>query len=107
MLTTTAVIPLLLFKGYSLFDNVVLFWVLILGIFAFVLMGYDKLAAKVGPKRRVRERNFWLLSALGGFAGVGLGAVVFHHKVAKASFWPPVIASIIVWLIIFYFLKFY
>lgn len=104
---STVILSILLFKGYTLFDNIVLIWILILGLFAFVLMGYDKLAAKVSPKRRVRERNFWLVSALGGFAGVGLGAVVFHHKVSKGSFWPPVIASIIVWLIIFYLLKFY
>jgi uncharacterized membrane protein YsdA (DUF1294 family) len=103
--TTIAVILPLLFKGYSLFDNVVLIWVIILGIFAFILMGYDKLAAKVSPKRRVRERNLWLVSAMGGFVGVCLGAVVFHHKVSKGGFWPPVIASLIVWLIAFYFLK--
>lgn len=99
------IIPLL-FSDYSLFDNIVLLWIIILGVIAFVLMGYDKFASKIRPKRRVRERNLWLVSALGGFIGVGLGAVIFHHKVSKKSFWPPIIASIVVWLVIFYFLNF-
>lgn len=94
--------PLILFSQYSLLNDVVLTWVIVLGLIAFVLMGYDKLASKIGPKRRVRERNFWVLSGLGGFIGVCLGALVFHHKVAKKSFWPPVIVSIVAWLILFY-----
>ncbi len=68
-------------------------------------MGYDKLASKISVKRRVREKNFWLISALGGFVGVGVGAIVFHHKVSKMSFWPPVIASTVVWLALFYFVS--
>lgn len=85
--------------------SMILMWVLVLGVFAFVLMGYDNVAAKVSSKRRVREKNLWLVAAIGGFAGVGLGALVFHHKVAKWSFWPPVLLSIIAWLVLLYSLR--
>lgn len=68
------------------------------------MMGYDKVAAKL-TKRRVREKNFWLVAALGGFVGIEVGAIVFHHKVSKMSFWPPIIAATALWLMFFYFLK--
>ena len=87
------------------FNNAVLIWLVVLGLIAFILMGYDKLAAKITKKRRVREKNFWVIAALGGFGGVVLGAIVFHHKVAKGSFWPPVIVSILVWLALLYLLN--
>ena len=87
------------------FNNAVLIWLVVLGLIAFILMGYDKLAAKITKKRRVREKNFWVIAALGGFGGVVLGAIVFHHKVAKGSFWPPVIVSMLVWLALLYLLN--
>lgn len=89
----------------SSFGNILLVWIIIIGLIAFALMGYDKLASKISVKRRVREKNFWLISALGGFVGVGVGAIVFHHKVSKMRFWPPVIASTVVWLALFYFVS--
>jgi uncharacterized membrane protein YsdA (DUF1294 family) len=68
-------------------------------------MGYDKLAAKISTRTRVREKNFWLVAAFGGFLGVGIGAIIFRHKVSKASFWPPVIACAAMWLVLFYFAR--
>ncbi len=98
-------IPLPFPAYFSPFDDVILLWIIVLGLIAFVLMGYDRLAAKLVRKRRVREKNFWLVAALGGFVGIEIGAVVFHHKVSKISFWPPIIAATALWLILFYFLK--
>ncbi len=76
-------------------------WIAISGLVAFVLMGYDKLLAKIG-KSRMQEKSLWFVSAMGGFAGICLGAIVFHHKTAKRSFWPPVILSLGVWLALIY-----
>ncbi|MHB1907545.1 MAG: DUF1294 domain-containing protein [Nitrososphaerales archaeon] len=90
---------------FDFFNDLVLIWIFVLGLVAFVLMGYDKLAAKISKKRRVREKNFWLVAALGGFGGVVLGAIVFHHKVAKGSFWPPIVVSVLVWLTLLYLLN--
>lgn len=50
-----------------------------------VLMGFDKLSAKV-ESERVPELWFVLISLLGGFTGVLLGIFVFHHKISKRSF---------------------
>ncbi len=51
----------------------------------FVLMGFDKLSAKVGSER-VPELLFFLISLAGGFGGIILGVLVFHHKISKRSF---------------------
>jgi uncharacterized membrane protein YsdA (DUF1294 family) len=77
-------------------DNI-LRWIIVAGILGFILMAYDK--AKSGLKRRrTQERNLWLVALVGGFLGVVAGAVVFRHKISKASFWPPVLAAMALWL---------
>lgn len=48
-------------------------------------MGFDKASAKVGSER-VPELWLTLLSLAGGFSGVVLGMLLFHHKVSKRSF---------------------
>ena len=52
---------------------------------SFLLMGFDKLSAKLDSER-VPEMWFFLVSLAGGFGGVGLGMFVFHHKTSKPSF---------------------
>jgi uncharacterized membrane protein YsdA (DUF1294 family) len=48
-------------------------------------MGFDKLRAKIDSER-VPELWFVLISLAGGFSGVVLGMLVFHHKSSKRSF---------------------
>jgi uncharacterized membrane protein YsdA (DUF1294 family) len=72
-------------------------WLIILGTVGFILMGVDKLKAKL-RKSRISEKNLWITAFVGGFLGVIAGAFVFHHKVSKGSFWPPVIAAMALWL---------
>jgi uncharacterized membrane protein YsdA (DUF1294 family) len=60
-------------------------------------MGYDKLKSKM-KKSRISEKNLWIAAFVGGFLGVIAGAIVFHHKVSKSSFWPPVIAAMALWI---------
>lgn len=50
-----------------------------------VLMGFDKLSAKVDSER-VPELWFFLISLAGGFTGIVLGMFAFHHKISKRSF---------------------
>lgn len=50
-----------------------------------LLMGFDKLSAKVGSER-VPEIWFFFLSLAGGFGGITLGMLTFHHKISKPSF---------------------
>lgn len=72
-------------------------WVAVVSIFGFVAMGADKLLA-VGRRSRVSERTLWLTALLGGFLGIFVGAVVFHHKTSKPEFWAPVVVSALLWV---------
>jgi len=60
-------------------------YLLLVSAVGLVLMGFDKLSAKV-ESERVPELWFVLISLLGGFTGVLLGIFVFHHKISKRSF---------------------
>jgi len=75
------------------------------GTASFVLMGIDKMQARFGSDR-ISERTLHTLSLLGGFWGTIGGAIVFHHKVSKPSFWPSVILAILLWVLLLYFVVF-
>lgn len=77
---------------------------LVLNLFAFALMGYDKKQAK-NKKTRISEKTLLTFVFFGGTIGSGLGMLIFRHKTAKRSylvkFWLIVIVQILmVW---FYF----
>ena len=80
------------------------YWILLATLIALIFMGIDKLAARFG-KRRISEAFLWVLSLIGGFPGIILGALMFHHKSSKKSFWVPVAIAIVLWIAIFYELK--
>ena len=71
---------------------------MILGVGALgvLLMGVDKFAA-ISGNRRLSERLLWSLALAGGFWGVILGGILFHHKTHKPSFWVPVGLAIMAW----------
>ena len=54
-------------------------------IACFILMGFDKGAAKAGSLR-VPEPVIYVLGALGGTPGILLSANIFRHKTQKARF---------------------
>lgn len=54
-------------------------------VLGFILMGYDKLKAKTG-KWRISELNLFLISLLGGAAGIYAGMKVFRHKTRHNTF---------------------
>ena len=89
-----------IFTGPVTLLDVLLVWTLILSVIALVLMGIDKAKAK-RRMRRTRESTFGLISLLGGFPGVILGGVIFHHKTSKAKFWIPVIVALVIWDVLF------
>jgi uncharacterized membrane protein YsdA (DUF1294 family) len=72
------------------------YWISLATLIALIIMGIDKLAAKFN-KRRVSEATLWLLAIVGGFPGIILGALMFHHKIRKRSFWIPVAIAILLW----------
>jgi uncharacterized membrane protein YsdA (DUF1294 family) len=74
-------------------------------------MAADKTSAKLGFDR-ISERTLALLALAGGFTGVILGGLFFHHKTSKPEFWVPVGLATILWgavLLVYYlppFLRF-
>jgi uncharacterized membrane protein YsdA (DUF1294 family) len=60
-------------------------FLIVLNAGSLILMGFDKLSAKA-KSERVPEMWFFLISLAGGFIGVVLGMLVFHHKTSKRSF---------------------
>ena len=73
-------------------------WIGLVSVFGFAAMGVDKLLA-VGNYSRVSERTLWLMALVGGFVGVLVGGMVFHHKTSKTSFWGPVLIAAILWFV--------
>jgi uncharacterized membrane protein YsdA (DUF1294 family) len=78
-------------------------WVALVSLFGFGAMGVDKLLA-VGRRSRVSERTLWLVALLGGFLGIFVGGLVFHHKTSKPGFWAPVVVSAALWVAVAIFL---
>ena len=65
-----------------------------LSLIALALFAYDKWAAMAG-RSRIREATLLVWIAAGGFAGAGLGRLLFRHKLRKARFgWAIVLAAL-------------
>ncbi len=62
-----------------------LIWLGVTSVLAFVLFGWDKLMAKL-HRRRVPEAALLGCALLGGSAGGMLGMALFRHKIRKPLF---------------------
>ena len=74
-------------------------WVVMTSLAGFVMMGVDKFRAR-GHSRRISERSFFGLAAVGGAFGIILGSSVFHHKTLKDSFTLVILLAAILWVVI-------
>ena len=67
-------------------------------------MGEDKDQAKnqkeAVRQERISEKTLYEVALAGGFAGIIMGAKVYDHKTSKLSFWPPVGASVLLWIVV-------
>ena len=83
------ILKLILFKFDSQLQHVrfmnTFLIIIVLNIFAFGLMGYDKHLAK-NNQRRISEKALLTSALLGGSIGSGLGMLYFRHKTAKTSY---------------------
>ncbi|EOH87387.1 DUF1294 domain-containing protein [Enterococcus villorum] len=82
--------------------NPLWFYLVLVNIYLFCLMGYDKYQAKRG-KWRVPESNLIFVSLLGGGIGGLISREVFRHKTRKKKFTIGFAAGVVVDLILIYF----
>lgn len=76
--------------------QVVLSWLAITSVIAFLNFAWDKGRAQK-DKRRVPERVLLTWSILGGAPGAVLAMFAFRHKIRKPSFWISEAAALGLW----------
>ena len=59
--------------------TILFYYFLIINIFGFIQIAYDKRQAKKG-KKRIPERTLLAIVFLGGTVGSGLAMLLFRHK---------------------------
>lgn len=64
---------------------ILVYWLILVNLAAFILYGYDKSCAKKN-KRRIPEKTLLFWAWIGGSVGAFLGMRFFHHKTLKAKF---------------------
>ena len=60
-------------------------YIFVINIIAFIMMGIDKLKAKIGACR-ISERTLFAMAFMGGSVGILGGMHVFRHKTRHAKF---------------------
>ncbi len=68
-----------------------------MGAIGFGMMGADKGLAIMGTQR-ISERTLFLLAFAGGFWGILLGALFFHHKTSRPGFIGLAVFASILWI---------
>lgn len=76
---------------------------LMMNIFAFVIMSYDKRLAKM-KRTRIPENNLLTISILGGSLGILSAMILFRHKTSKGSFVLKFIFTILIQLIVLFWI---
>ncbi len=76
--------------------NVLLYYLLIINMIAFILYGFDKSRAK-RDAWRIPEATLICSAAIGGAYGALLGMRFFHHKTRKPKFRILVPLCVILW----------
>lgn len=79
-----------------------MYYFAIINIYAFIVMGYDKIKAKL-KRYRVTERFIMTLAFIGGSFGVLLAMLVFRHKIRTKKFFIGVPVIIALHLILVFY----
>lgn len=66
-------------------EHILLAYLLLINIVAFVLYGVDKLKAK-NSRRRISEATLLFVAIIGGSVGAWCGMKVWHHKTLHKKF---------------------
>ncbi|GGA36702.1 DUF1294 domain-containing protein [Psychrobacillus lasiicapitis] len=83
--------------------EIIPFFILIMSVISFIVMGYDKSQAK-NHKQRVSERTLWSLAIFGGGIGAYIGMQLFRHKTKHTNFRVGFLMLLIVYVFILFWL---
>ncbi len=61
-------------------------WIIFITVMSAIITVFDKYASKHFKKRRVPERNFFLLSIMGGSLGIFVTMKLIRHKTRHKRF---------------------
>lgn len=64
----------------TLLDRFILIYFGVMGLISFVITVYDKIAAKIFPRHRIRERTLLLFAAFGGAPAMLFTMAIIRHK---------------------------
>ncbi|MCK4278987.1 MAG: DUF1294 domain-containing protein [Candidatus Thorarchaeota archaeon] len=82
-------------------SHIILIYLIVVNILAFIFMYYDKRKAKKKEKR-IAEVTLLLLPFIGGAIGLFIGMFKFRHKTLKRSFQAVAIIGLIISLLIYF-----
>lgn len=77
---------------------IILSYLVVINLIAFVLYGIDKKRA-IRNEHRIRESALLWIARLGGAIGSWLGIKIFRHKTKHTKFWIVVPLWMIIWAI--------
>jgi len=83
--------------------NVPWLYLVVINSTSFLLLGLDKLGARI-KSERVPELVFFLIALGGGFLGIVFGMLAFHHKVSKVSFQFKMLVAAVLGVVILSYL---
>ncbi|KAF1298681.1 hypothetical protein BAU15_11180 [Enterococcus sp. JM4C] len=86
----------------ALLNNPLWFYLFIVNVYLFCLMGYDKRKAQK-KQWRVPESNLLFVGLLGGGLGGLLAQKVFHHKTRKRKFYICFLLGVVTDAVLLYF----
>jgi len=84
-------------------ENIILGFFIILNLFSFIVVGYDKYQSK-NRGWRVAERNIFLMAIVGGAIGIFGGMRLFRHKTKHRKFSYGIPILMIINLLIYIYL---
>ena len=78
-------------------DRLLLGWLALTSLIAFLLFGYDKMRARQPGRSRVSEFHLVMAGALGGWLGGLAGMWLFRHKASKLTFQIKYAVAFLIW----------
>ena len=84
--------------------NLINYYLIIINIYQFIIMGLDKILA-IKKKKRISEKSLLISAFIGGSIGAILGMYTFRHKTKKLKFQLLYPLFLIIHIFIYLYIK--